>query len=124
MTNEEIAKALAEIDSRCKSNTHRLDKQEQRQDNLDKLVTAVAGMQKDLEHTQGDVQEIKGDVKAMMISIHPPRVGRDETVCHGCTTMGEEPASKTGRRSGRPGDSRKDGHFMDGLRTRLRPGSQ
>lgn len=31
MTNEEIAKALAEIDSRCKSNTHRLDKQEQRQ---------------------------------------------------------------------------------------------
>ena len=76
MTNEEIAKALAEIDSRCKSNTHRLDKQEQRQDNLDKLeqrqdnldklVTAVAGMQKDLEHTQGDVKEIKGDVKAMM----------------------------------------------------------
>lgn len=66
MTNEEIAKALAEIDSRCKSNTHRLDKQEQRQDNLDKLVTAVAGMQKDLEHTQGDVKEIKSDVKAIM----------------------------------------------------------
>lgn len=66
MTNEEIAKAIAETDSRSRSNTHRLDKMEQRQDNLDKLVTAVAGMQKDLEHTQGDVQEIKGDVKAMM----------------------------------------------------------
>ena len=66
MTNEEIAAAIAETESRCKSNTHRLDKMEQRQDNLDKLVTAVAGMQKDLEHTQGDVQEIKGDVKAMM----------------------------------------------------------
>ena len=66
MTNEEIAAAIAETDSRSRSNTHRLDKMEQRQDNLDKLLTAVAGMQKDLEHTQGDVQEIKGDVKAMM----------------------------------------------------------
>lgn len=66
MTNEEIAAAIAEIDSRSRSNTHRLDKMEQRQDNLDKLVTAVAGMQKDLEHTQGDVKEIKDDVKAMM----------------------------------------------------------
>ncbi|MGM9640482.1 MAG: hypothetical protein ACI3V3_03865 [Faecousia sp.] len=66
MTNEEIAAAIAETESRSRSNTHRLDKLEQRQDNLDKLVTAVAGMQKDLEHTQGDVQEIKGDVKAMM----------------------------------------------------------
>ena len=66
MTNEEIAAAIAEIDSRSRSNTHRLDKMEQRQDNLDKLISAVAGVQKDLEHTQGDVEEIKGDVKAMM----------------------------------------------------------
>lgn len=66
MTNEEIAAAIAETDSRSRSNAHRLDKMEKRQDNLDKLVTAVAGMQKDLEHTQGDVKEIKGDVKAMM----------------------------------------------------------
>lgn len=66
MTNEEIAAAIAETDSRSRSNAHRLDKMEKRQDNLDKLVTAVAGMQKDLEHTQGDIKEIKGDVKAMM----------------------------------------------------------
>lgn len=66
MTNEEIAAAISDVNNRSKSNTHRLDKLEQRQDNLDKLVTAVAGMQKDLEHTQGDVKEIKGDVKAMM----------------------------------------------------------
>ena len=56
MTNEEIAAAISDVNNRSKSNTHRLDK----------LVTAVAGMQKDLEHTQGDVKEIKGDVKAMM----------------------------------------------------------
>lgn len=66
MSNEEIAAAIAEVENRAKSNTHRLDKMEERQDNLDKLVAAVAGVQKDLEHTQGDVAEIKGDVKAMM----------------------------------------------------------
>ena len=66
MTNEEIAKALSDVNNRSKSNTHRLDKLEQRQDNLDSLVSCVAGMKKDLEYTQGDVKEIKGDVKAMM----------------------------------------------------------
>lgn len=66
MTNEEIVGALHDIDNRSRSNTHRLDKMEERQDNLDKLVAAVAGVQKDLEHTQGDVAEIKGDVKSMM----------------------------------------------------------
>lgn len=66
MSNEEIAAAIADVENRAKSNTHRLDKMEERQDNLDKLVAAVAGVQKDLEHTQGDVAEIKGDVKAMM----------------------------------------------------------
>lgn len=64
MSNDEIAAAIADVESRAKS--HRLDKMEKRQDNLDKLVAAVAGVQKDLEHTQGDVAEIKGDVKAMM----------------------------------------------------------
>lgn len=66
MSNEEIAAAIADVESRAKSNTHRLDKMEERQDNLDKLVTAVAGVQKDLEHTQQDVGEIKSNVKAMM----------------------------------------------------------
>lgn len=66
MSNDEIAAAIADVESRAKSNTHRLDKMEKRQDNLDKLVTAVAGVQKDLEHTQQDVGEIKSNVKAMM----------------------------------------------------------
>lgn len=66
MNNEDLAVTLADVDARARSNTHRLDKMEERQDNLDKLVTAVAGVQKDLEHTQQDVGEIKGDVKAMM----------------------------------------------------------
>lgn len=66
MGADEIAIHVQQIEDRARSNTKRLDKLEQRQDNLDKLVSAVAGMQKDLEHTQGDVEEIKGDVKAMM----------------------------------------------------------
>lgn len=66
MGADEIAIHVQQIEDRARSNTKRLDKMEQRQDNLDKLVSAVAGMQKDLEHTQGDVEEIKGDVKAMM----------------------------------------------------------
>ena len=66
MGADEIAIHVQQIEDRARSNTKRLDKMEKRQDNLDKLVSAVAGMQKDLEHTQGDVEEIKGDVKAMM----------------------------------------------------------
>lgn len=66
MNNEDLAVTLADVESRAKSNAHRLDKMEERQDNLDKLVTAVAGVQKDLEHTQQDVGEIKSNVKAMM----------------------------------------------------------
>lgn len=66
MTNEEIAAAISDVNNRSKSNTHRLDKLEQRQDNLDSLVSCVAGMKKDLEYTQGDVKEIKSDVKAIM----------------------------------------------------------
>ena len=34
---EDIAVKVAEIEQRSKSNTHRLDKVEERQDNLDKL---------------------------------------------------------------------------------------
>ena len=77
MNNEDLAVTLADVDARARSNTHRLDKMEERQDNLDKLVTAVAGVQKDLEHTQQDVGEIKSNVKAMMDA---PRKHRDAAV--------------------------------------------
>ena len=40
---------VQQIEDRARSNTKRLDKLEQRQDNLDKLISAVAGMQTDLE---------------------------------------------------------------------------
>lgn len=64
MTNEEIKQLIA-IEQRCKSNTHRLDKVEERQDNLDSLVASVAVMAQEQEHIKDDVTEIKSDVKTL-----------------------------------------------------------
>lgn len=66
MTNEEISRAMAGMDSRAKSNTHRLDKLEARQDNLDTLVTVVSNLRKDLEYTAKAVGEIQSDLKLLM----------------------------------------------------------
>jgi seryl-tRNA synthetase len=65
MTNEEIGMRLTEVDQRSKSNTHRIDKVEERQDNLDKLVASVAVMAQEQEHIKDDVTEIKSDVKTL-----------------------------------------------------------
>ena len=62
---EDIAVKVAEIDQRSKSNTHRLDKVEERQDNLDKLVSSVSALANEQEHIKEDVTEIKTDVKAL-----------------------------------------------------------
>ena len=60
---EDIAVKVVEIDQRSKSNTHRLDKVEERQDNLDKLVSSVSALANEQEHIKEDVTEIKTDVK-------------------------------------------------------------
>lgn len=61
----EIATKLTEVDQRAKSNTHRLEKVEERQDNLDALVTSVATLATEQEHIKEDVTEIKCDVKTL-----------------------------------------------------------
>lgn len=58
-------KRLTAVEDRAKSNTHRLEEVERRQDNLDELVASVAVFAKEQEHIQQDVQEIKADVKAL-----------------------------------------------------------
>lgn len=58
-------KRLTAVEDRAKSNTHRLDEVEKRQDNLDELVASVAVFAKEQEHIQQDVKEIKADVKAL-----------------------------------------------------------
>lgn len=66
MIPEEFAQKLTEIETRSKSNTHRIDKLEERQANLDKLVTSVEVLAIKQETIESNVQEIKSDVKSLM----------------------------------------------------------
>lgn len=56
---------LTILEERTKSNAHRLDAVEKRQDNLDQLVNVVATMKAEQGYIKQDVTEIKTDVKAL-----------------------------------------------------------
>lgn len=56
---------IAEIEQRCKSNTHRLDELDQRQGNLDALATTMSVMANEQDHIKADVGVIKADVKKL-----------------------------------------------------------
>lgn len=60
-----IEHRLTEVEERSKSNTHRLDEVEKRQDNLDKLATSVSLLAEREERVESDVKEIKCDVKSL-----------------------------------------------------------
>lgn len=62
---DDITVRVVEVDQRTKSNTHRIGKLEERQDNLDRLVASVAALATEQEHIKADVTEIKTDVKAL-----------------------------------------------------------
>lgn len=61
----EFEHRLTEVEDRSKSNTHRIDDMERRQDNLDKLATSVSLLAEREERMETDVKEIKADVKSM-----------------------------------------------------------
>ena len=56
-------KRLTEVEERAKSNTHRLDELEKRQDNLEELTSTVKVLAVREENVENDVKEIKNDVK-------------------------------------------------------------
>lgn len=60
-----IEHRLTEVEERSKSNTHRLDELEKRQDNLDDLVSTVKVLAVREEAVENDVREIKTDVKSL-----------------------------------------------------------
>ena len=60
-----IEHRLTEVEERCKSNTHRLDEIEKRQENLDDLVSAVKVLAVREENVENVVKEIKNDVKSI-----------------------------------------------------------
>lgn len=56
---------LAETEARSKSNTHRLDKLEERVNEQGELIQSVKLLAKEQEHMKSDVSEIKTDVKKL-----------------------------------------------------------
>ena len=56
---------LTAVEDRSKSNTHRLDLLEKRQDDLEQLTSSVAELTSNQKHMENDVKEIKGDVKTL-----------------------------------------------------------
>lgn len=58
---------LTEIEARAKSNSHRLDEMEKRQDDLDELVGTVKVLADREVRVENDVKEIKEDVKSLKL---------------------------------------------------------
>lgn len=58
-----IEHRLTEVEERSKSNSHRLEELERRQDNLDDLVSTVKVLADREERVESDVKEIKTEVK-------------------------------------------------------------
>jgi seryl-tRNA synthetase len=61
----EHEKRLTEVEARSRSNTHRLEEIEKRQDNLDKLTVSVEKLAIKEQNVENDVKEIKTDVKTL-----------------------------------------------------------
>ena len=61
----EHEKRLTEVEERTKSNSHRIDELEKRQDNLDDLVGTVKVLAVREENVESNVKEIKSDVKSL-----------------------------------------------------------
>lgn len=62
---DELKIKLTEVEQRAKSNTRRIEKVEQRQDNLEKLTDTISVLANEQEHIKSDVGEIKTDVKTL-----------------------------------------------------------
>lgn len=58
-------KRLTDVENRAKSNTHRLEELERRQDSLDDLASSIKVLAVREENVENDVKEIKNDVKQL-----------------------------------------------------------
>ena len=61
----EFEHRLTEVEERSKSNQHRLDDVENRQNNLDKLAASVAVLAEREKNVEVTVGEIRSDVKSL-----------------------------------------------------------
>ena len=65
MTEQELSVKLAETEQRARSNMNRIEKLEQQQKDLNKLVTAVEVLASREKSVETDIKEIKADVKTI-----------------------------------------------------------
>lgn len=65
MDEMDIEHRLTELDGRSRSNAHRIEELEKRQDNLDDLVSTVKVLAIREETVENDVKEIKENVKML-----------------------------------------------------------
>lgn len=65
INNTECEGRLSKVEERTKSNTHRIDDMEKRQDSLDELVGSVKVLACREENVENVVKEIKTDVKIL-----------------------------------------------------------
>ena len=63
----EHERRLTEVEERSKSNSHRLDDVEKRQDTLDKLASSVEVLATREQTIENDVKEMKGDIKTLTL---------------------------------------------------------
>lgn len=69
MTQDEIVVALAEVESRSKSNTHRLDALEKDTAAINSLASSVAVMASKQERMREDITATATDIKAVRASV-------------------------------------------------------
>lgn len=65
MNEVELERRLCVVEDRSRSNSHRLKSLEQKQEDMTQLVTSVAAIAQKQQDMDGDVQEIKAEVKAI-----------------------------------------------------------
>lgn len=65
MNELELERRITTVEDRSKSNTHRLDKVEKAQEDITELVKSVASIAQKQEDMDGDMKEIKADVKTL-----------------------------------------------------------
>lgn len=65
MTLEDLNFKVAEIDSRAKSNTKRLDELAHQQEEMSKMLQIMSGIQEAIKNIKEDLCETKADVKKL-----------------------------------------------------------
>ncbi len=65
MEDVELIKLLTEIEQRSKSNCHRLDKAETKLADNEKMLASLSSMAQRQDNMDGDIKEIKADVKTL-----------------------------------------------------------